>query len=125
MTQRNTIVFDFSGTLVKMRPPVLLVKKGVLENLAKRYQLGIVTGARRTETLNILTKLNIKKMFSAIISKDDTKFRKPDPKLLMIVEKKLAAKVTAYIGDSKNDRVMAKAKKVPFIFAEDFRQSKW
>lgn len=70
--------------------------------------LGIVTGAKRAETINILGKLGIKKLFSTIITKDDTLYKKPDPRVLPNV------KIKAYIGDGKKDELLAFAKSVPF-----------
>lgn len=125
MTKMSAIVFDFSGTIVNMRPPVALINKRALRKLSKKYLLGIVTGAKKSETLNIITKLGWEKLFSVIITKDDTKLRKPDSRLLSVVERKLSAKIVNYVGDSKKDQVMAKTKGVPFIFAKDFRSLKW
>lgn len=118
MTKKLAIIFDFSGTLVKMRPASLLIRKQFLKNASKKYKLGIITGAKRTETINITTKLGLLKLFPAIITKDDTRLRKPNPKLLEMIERKLSAKIAVYVGDSKKDKLMAEAKGVPFIMVK-------
>ena len=60
------IVFDFSDTLVRMRPAKLLVKNKLLFRLAGKNKLGIITGARKAETKNILKKLKIYEYFDFI-----------------------------------------------------------
>jgi phosphoglycolate phosphatase-like HAD superfamily hydrolase len=103
------IFFDFAGTLVKMRPVTLLVERKLLKILATKYCLGIITGARKRETYNILNKIQIKNLFSIIITSDDSLFKKPDPKLFPKV------KILSYIGDSNKDEVLAKNAKVTFF----------
>jgi phosphoglycolate phosphatase-like HAD superfamily hydrolase len=106
---KKMIIFDLSGTLVRMRPPTLLVKRSYIEELSSKFYLGIITGAKRSETLNILRILNIASFFRLIITADDSKFRKPNPDLF---PRRL---VNVYIGDTKNDEVFSANGKVPFI----------
>lgn len=102
------LMFDFAGTLVTMRPARLLTKRTNLVRLAQKYQLGIVTGARRPETQNILTQLSIASLFPQVITTDDSAFRKPDPRLL-------PSNTLAMIGDGYKDQLMAQKAKVKFF----------
>jgi len=106
---KKTLFFDFSGTLVRMRPPELLVDVNILENLSDKFELGIITGARKAETLNILNKLKIKDLFQIVITADDSRLRKPNPGLFPKI------KIAAYIGDMRKDEFLAKNAKVPFF----------
>lgn len=106
---KYVIFFDFSGTLVKMRPPKLLASFRLLQKLSNYFELGIVTGARKTETLNILNKLKIRDLFSSVITADDSRYRKPNPKLLPKL------KIIAYVGDTKKDERLAKNAKITFF----------
>jgi phosphoglycolate phosphatase-like HAD superfamily hydrolase len=113
------LVFDFSNTLVKMRPAKLLLPKSKLRRLSQFYKLAIVTGAKKTEVVNILTKLKIKRLFRTIITKDDTSLRKPDPKLFKLIIDSTC--VILYIGDSPNDAKMAKEANINFLNVKDFK----
>lgn len=112
------IVFDFAGTLVCMRPPKLLVNRSLLKRLSQVYLLGILTGGSRTEVINILKKLKILPYFKdeIIITKSDTKFRKPNPKLLSLVIQGSKATTCLYIGDSVKDYKMSTTLGIPFIY---------
>lgn len=113
MLKQKIILFDFSGTIVNMRPAKLLVNKNLLAKMAINCILGIVTGARRTETLNILKKLKVSKFFEIIITKDDSKFSKPDTRTINKI--KNIYKVKIYIGDTKKDECFAKNINVSFF----------
>ncbi|MDP3994674.1 MAG: HAD family hydrolase [bacterium] len=103
------ILFDFAGTLATMRPATLLVNKSLLKRLYKTYLLGIITGAGKTEVINILNKLEIFDLFSLVISADDSKYKKPNRKLVPKVN------ILAYIGDSKKDETFAQNAKLAFF----------
>lgn len=92
-----------------MRPATLLVQKKLLKRLTQKYFLGIITGAQKPETINIVNKLKIENLFSILITADDSKLRKPDAKLFP------NKNITAYIGDTKKDEVFAKNGKVTFF----------
>lgn len=113
---KKVIIFDFSGTLVKMRPPELLANKNILRALSKKYYLAIITGARKSETLNILNKLAITNLFALITTKDDTTFRKPDSILFNVVKETFRAKGYVYIGDTRKDYYFAKNSRIPFLY---------
>lgn len=116
------IIFDFAGTLVKMRPAKLLLPKSMLNNIARSFTLGILTGAKRTETLNILKKTKTLSLFDRdyIFTKDDTNLRKPDPKLFKQFFKVSNEQIILYIGDSSNDAKMAREAGINFINVSDF-----
>lgn len=112
------IIFDFAGTLVEMRPPQLLVRRGLLRRLSRRYQLAILTGGNRKEVINILKKLTIKNYFDEafIVTKSDTGLRKPDPRLLKSLLSLGKTNKAVYIGDKIKDYRMAAALGVKFIY---------
>lgn len=116
--KKPLVIFDFAGTLVKMRPPSLLLEKGLIVKLSQSYFLGILTGGKKAEVLNILNKLDIKSYFQDenIITKDETNFRKPNPQLLQLLTRNTTC--VAYIGDTCKDSQMAKAVGVRFILAD-------
>lgn len=109
MLKTKYIFFDFSGTVVKMRPAKLMASRSLLNLLSRQYLLGIITGAKRSETYNILKKINIINKFKIIITKDDSEFCKPNPQLFPKVL------IKAYIGDSKKDQQLAINAKLPFF----------
>jgi phosphoglycolate phosphatase-like HAD superfamily hydrolase len=111
---KTNIIFDLSGTTVNMRPPKLLVKRVALLQLSKNADLSLITGAKKTETLNILRKLNVLKFFKRIITKDDSIFQKPDPRLMKMA--KVEKYKTFYVGDTKKDFLFAKNAKVDFLY---------
>ncbi|MBL7036312.1 HAD family hydrolase [Candidatus Microgenomates bacterium] len=106
---KKYIIFDFAGTIVKMRPAKLLVKKELLLKISTKYNLGIITGAKKTETMNILSKLGINKLFSTIITSEDSILKKPNPKLFPILP------IIAYVGDTKKDFYFAKNAGITFF----------
>ena len=118
MKNNKYIVFDLSGTLASMRPARLLLSKKILLKLSKVYCFAIITGAKRTETLNILKKIGVIKLFPVdmIVTKDDTRLRKPNPRLFRILNCK---KIIVYIGDTVNDARMAKDAGINFINIRD------
>lgn len=122
----DTIIFDFAGTLVKMRPATLLIDRVYLNNLSKKYKLAIITGGARAEVLNILRKLKINQYFQVenIITKDDTILRKPNPILLKMVIKKIRATKSLYIGDNSKDFKMANMARIPFIYSQKLLSSR-
>ncbi len=107
--KKEYIFFDFSGTIAKMRPGKLLVNVSLLKELSEKYCLGIVTGGRKSEVNNILKKFGVAQIFTKVITADDTRFRKPNPKIISKL------KINTYIGDSKKDEEFAKNLKVPFF----------
>lgn len=112
----KSIIFDLSGTLVKMRPPRLLIDSPFLKKIAKMSRLGIITGAKRSETLNVLRKLKILNYFNWIITKDDSSFRKPDKRLFKKIKYKIPIGRIIYVGDTKKDYLLAKNAGIRFCY---------
>lgn len=121
MKTKQTIAFDLGNTLVKMRPATLLVDYKKLLSLKKFFSLVVITGAKRTETVNILNKLKVYDLFDFLLTKDDTEFRKPSKKLISLVEKSLRTEIVLYVGDSKNDAKMALDAKKLFLSSNLFQ----
>lgn len=113
---RDIIIFDFSGTLVKMRPAKLLLQRKLLLKLNNKYKLAIVTGAKGKETINILNKLKIKDNFSIIVTKDDSNFRKPNQKLFLLIKNKIVFNKAWYVGDKLKDYEFATNSGIEFLF---------
>lgn len=116
MKKQTLTIFDFAGTLVNMRPPELLLNRQLLLQLYKVSRLIIITGARKAETKNILKKLDIKKYFDLVITKDDSVYNKPDKRLLEVLPKKYLRKRMIYLGDAKKDYLFAKNTSLPFCY---------
>lgn len=127
ITKFDSIIFDFSDTLVKMRPARLLICRSLLVKLGIWYKLGIITGGRKVEVFNIIRKLNLGKLFFEpnIITKSDTPWAKPNYRLLKEMERRINSKLLLYIGDSKNDSIMAKNANIPFLSPDEFVKLKW
>ena len=113
---KNLLIFDLSGTLVKMRPASLLVERQLLTTLKGKFKLAIVTGAKRKETENILKKLNISSLFELIITKDDSAYKKPDNRIYKLLKKQIQFDQAIYIGDTKKDYLFAKNSNIPFYY---------
>ncbi len=87
-----------------------LLHKETLDVLHKKYDLGIVTGRPREETLYVLRKFQVEKMFDVIVAMEDypSEKSKPDPYPINLALEKLGIKEAVYIGDSVDDIVAAK-----------------
>ena len=111
MRIKKCIIFDFAGTLVKMRPATLLIPLDMLQQLSRKYQLGIITGGGRAEVWNIIKRLGICAYFprKMVITKDDTNLRKPNARLLAFAMSQFGVTSAVYVGDSTKDQQMAKA----------------
>jgi HAD superfamily phosphatase len=94
-----------------------LLPKEKLNELREKYCLGIVTGRPREETLYVLRKFQVEKMFDAIVAMEDypAEKSKPDPYPISLALEKLGVKNAVYIGDSVDDIVAAKSAGVKAI----------
>lgn len=92
----------------------LLIKIQTLQDLSKKYRLGIVTGRPRDEAGYVLNRFNVLKFFDAIIAMEDCgKKQKPDPFGINLALKRLkigsiGKKDALYIGDNIDDIIAAK-----------------
>jgi len=118
MINNSLIIFDLQGTLVKsMRPPILNGSVTTIQKLAQKNVLSIFTGATRTETLNILNRLNISQFFSPknIVIKGSFS-KKPNPEAVFWLISNNQPDKTYYIGDTRKDYKTAKNAKIPFVY---------
>ena len=115
---KNLIIFDFLGTLAKMRPPKALVSVKSLSMLAQNNQLAIITGGKETEVMNILKAIGFTKFFPRefIITADDTPLRKPDPKLVQMMRQRGNFDQIVFIGDLVRDYKLAQKSGIKFVF---------
>lgn len=82
----------------------LLLPKERLQNLKKRYLLGIVTGRPREEAEFFLKNNGIRGLFSVVICKEDSGTKeKPDPYGIELAKEKLKIDNAYYLGDSVDD----------------------
>ena len=82
-----------------------------LEKLEKKgYGLAIASGNSVYVLERWLLKLKIRKFFKLVIGSDRVKNGKPDPEMVHVAAKhfKVAVKDIVYVGDTKNDVLMAK-----------------
>lgn len=90
----------------------------ILEKLSKKYKLAVCTANQRPMLKKIISKFSIPKVFCQIITSHDENIpahkTKPDPFMLELILKEQSVKNTEalYIGDAKNDVLMAKNAKV-------------
>ena len=94
--------FEKRKNLVKLSPESI----EVLEKLKrKKVKLGLISNSTRFIVLATLNQFKLKKYFSAIVSMDDVKRRKPAPDMVIKACKilKTKPKNTMLVGDSKND----------------------
>lgn len=82
-----------------------------LEKLVKKgYGLAIASGNSAYVLERWLSKLQIRKCFGLVIGSDGVKNGKPDPEMILMAAKhfKVALKDIIYVGDTRNDVLMAK-----------------
>ncbi len=87
-----------------------LLPKPKLNELHKKHRLGIVTGRPRTETLYVLKKYAVEKLFDTVIAMEDypPEKSKPDPFPINLALEKLGLYEAIYVGDSVDDIMAAK-----------------
>lgn len=76
--------------------------KSVLENLAEKFQLGLVSNGSLEVQFQKLNTLNIKNIFDCIVLSEEVGIRKPDPRIFLKAAYSLARKPKEclHIGDS-------------------------
>lgn len=109
---REVDKFKFSPDLIK-----------ILENLHKKYTLGIVTSRIRYGVDEIFKLQPIEKYFDVVVSFDDVDNYKPHPEPLekALVKLNLQPDEAIYIGDSDTDILAAHAIGMPSIHLTDAR----
>jgi len=83
----------------------------MLEALAPRFALGLLTNKPERPTRKILAGLGLGELFGAVIGGDTLAVRKPDPETLREIARRLAVRLPdlLYVGDSATDGETAAA----------------
>ena len=86
----------------------------VLESIAQKYKIGIVTGRPRKDTLFSLRRFKFQKFFDVIHTEDETPKgkRKPHPYGIKRAMKYLNTENGIYIGDNVDDMTAARKAKI-------------
>jgi HAD superfamily phosphatase len=94
-----------------------LLPKKILQNLYRKYRLGIVTGRPKEEALYVLQKNGALEFFDVIITMQDypEDKAKPNPFSINLALEKLGRKNAVYIGDSIDDMKAAQNAKIMAI----------
>lgn len=106
--------------LIKNEKWLLDVK--ILENIKRRYKLGIVTGRPRKETCYTVERFGTESYFSVLVTMDDMppEKAKPDPLGIRLALRRLHAGEAYYIGDTIDDMMAARrADVIPIGVASD------
>ncbi len=85
-----------------------LLEKSLLEKLAQKYRLGIVTGRPREEALSALKRFQTEEYFLSVVTLNDVPQDKPDPSGIRLSLKRLKGKNALFFGDTINDVLAAK-----------------
>ena len=87
----------------------LILSREILDNLSRRFNMGIVTGRPKDEALFFLKRNGIDDIFSTVVALEDVGEKgKPDPYGLELAMKKLKGSKAIYLGDSVDDILAAK-----------------
>jgi HAD superfamily hydrolase (TIGR01509 family) len=99
------------------RPVLQPGARTVLQRLARRYRLGIVSSGSAWRVRAQLSKLNLRALFAARVFGDDSPRRKPHPAPLRLGMKRLHCPPEAclYVGDTPQDVEMARRSGVTVI----------
>jgi HAD superfamily hydrolase (TIGR01509 family) len=99
------------------RPQLFPEVRPLLKAMRDKYLLGLVTSGSRDRVLRDMASVGMENTFQVIITGDDVVHPKPHPEGLLRALEKL--EVTPYqaffVGDSREDCLMARAAAVPFV----------
>jgi len=101
----------------KHEPQLFPQARPLLESLKNKFTLGLVTSGSRPRVLRDLTSTGILDFFQVMITGDDISKPKPDPEGLFLALDQLALPPdrALFVGDAREDYLMARAAGVPFI----------
>lgn len=114
-------------------PPLLPGARRIVESLAQKFMLGIVTSGNRTRVRGQLRAFDLAQYFSVCVYSEDAKNKKPHPEPLQLALKRLRARPEncIYVGDTAEDMEMARRAGVreigvlgPFPTAERIRAAR-
>ena|SRR3989344_10448 len=96
--------------------------KNLLEKLSKKYTLAIVSGTYRELIEPVLSKHDMMKYFSVIVTKDDVQRAKPHPEGMHLCLKKLNLKESEaiFVGDMTMDIEMGRSSGVKTAIVSSF-----
>ena len=86
----------------------LLIDRDMLEFLAARFKLGIVTGRPYRDAMNFLEAHGFSKLFATVVTMDDCPV-KPSPKPVQLAMRRLGVDRAWMIGDTPDDILAARA----------------
>ena len=110
----NKIFFGENNDGLIMRE-VWIGREGLLERLARRFQLAVFTGRLRFEARITLDRFTPHLKFDPLIGADDVVKGKPDPEGLLKIAAAHAGREMWYVGDTVDDARSSAAAGVPFI----------
>jgi HAD superfamily hydrolase (TIGR01549 family) len=98
-------------------PQLFPQARPLLESLTNKFKLGLVTSGSRARVLRDLTSTGVRDFFQVIITGDDISKPKPDPEGLFLALDRLGLppEQALFVGDAREDYLMAQAAGVPFI----------
>jgi phosphoglycolate phosphatase-like HAD superfamily hydrolase len=92
-----------------------VARDGLLERLAKRFQLALFTGRLTIEAQVTLDRFAPSLRFDPIVTADDDAAPKPSPEGLLRIGRLNPGKDLWYVGDTVDDARSARQAGVPFI----------
>ncbi len=92
-----------------------VAREGLLERLARRYQLALFTGRLMVEAAVTLERFANGLRFEPMITSDDKVAPKPSPEGLERIARMNPGKALWYVGDSVDDARSARQAGVPFV----------
>jgi len=87
----------------------MIPERGVLERLAGRLPLGVVTGRPRRDAEEFVTRHRLQGLFSAMVCMEDTARLKPDPAPVRLAMERMGAGSAWMVGDTPDDVQAARA----------------
>lgn len=119
-TMKGTIIFDLEGTLVDVGGESLsqvFITEDMLDDLAKEYNLAIVTGASRAQLEYVLRSTFLNRYFveKNTVTKDEVPAKKETGEPFDVLIQMDLQKPMVVIGDSEGDQLGAKATNLPFV----------
>lgn len=115
VVERFTRIFfgdDANGLILREE---WIPRDGLLERLARRFQLAIFTGRLQAEAAPTLKRFAPELKFDPIIGAEDVVNAKPAPDGLHEIRKRHPGAELWYLGDTVDDARSARAAEVPFI----------